>query len=274
MTAVCEHEAVRRALALEKHGFRRAAIDVLEATLGAEPDIGSLRRLRGVLLSREGRHDEAFAEIQQALVLASLGPEELLILADGYARAGLTASAVDVYQQLADDENRPYEMWVDVFAGLGRAKRWQAALGVCRRAAEVRADDDAVYYAMAQALVRLERPAEMVVSVLCKAIDLNPSDARYRVLLATQLLRTGKQREAYGCIADLAPESFADLTCACCAWKLLRLCISFGDATRAALFGAQLARLAAFARDAQGDARGHAGEKYRLLITRNNRLIL
>lgn len=263
MTAVCEHEAARRALALENHGFRRAAIDVLEATLAAEPDAGSLWRLRSVLLAREGRHDEAFADVQTALALAPLAPEELLILADGYARTGLTVSAVDVYQQLAEDEGRPYELWADVYAGFGRVKHWHAALGVCRRAAQVRADDDAVYYAMAQALVRLGRPAEMVASILLKAIDLNPADARYRVLLATQLLRTGKQRQAYLCVADLPPESFADLSCSCCAWKLLRLCVTFGDATRAALFGAQLAHLAAAARGAQGDDRGQRREEDR-----------
>ncbi len=253
MTAVCEHEAARRALALEKHGFRRAAIDVLEAALAAEPDAGALWRLRGVLLAREGRHEEAFANIEHALALAPLGPDALLILADGYARTGLTTSAVDVYQQLAEDEARPYELWVELFAGFGRVKLWQAALSVCRRAAQVRADDDAVYYAMAQAMIRLRRPAEMVTSVLLKAVGLNPADARYRVLLATQLLRTGKQRQAYLCVADLPPELFADVSCSCCAWKLLRLCIAFGDATRAALFGAQLAHLAAAAREAQGD---------------------
>ena len=252
MTAICDHDAVRRARALDDHGFRRAAIDVLEAALLAEPDVGELRRLRALLLSRDGRHDEAFADVQVALALTPLGPEELLILADGYARAGFEASAVDVYQQVAADPDRPYELWPAVFAGLFDAKRWQAAIAVCRRAAAERPDDDAVYYATAQALVRIGRPVEMVLSVLHKAVDLNPADAHYRVLLATQLLRAGKPRSAYACIAEIAPDAFADLSCACCAWKLLRLCVTYGDAARAALFGAQLAHLSSAAAQLRG----------------------
>jgi Flp pilus assembly protein TadD len=251
MNTVCEHEVARRANSLEKHGFRRAAIDVLEAALTQEPDAGPLWRLRSVMLHREGRRDEAFADIQQALALAPLGPTELLILAEGYARHGLENSAVDVYQQLAADSSRPFEMWVAIFAGLWQLKRWQTALNVCRRAAHQRPDDDAVYFAMAQALVRMGRPAEMIISVLHRAIDLNSADGRYRVLLATQYLRMGKQHQAYGCVAELPPQAFGELSCACCAWKLLRLCVTFGDAPRAAVFGAQLANLAAAAKNSK-----------------------
>jgi tetratricopeptide (TPR) repeat protein len=243
MNASWEHEAARRARSLETHGFRRAAIDVLEAALANEPEAGTLWRLRAVLLTRDGRHDEAFVDVQQALALAPLEAEELLILADGYVGAGLDASAADVYLSLAARSDLPYELWPKLFAGLCRVKRWQSALAVCRRAAQERPDDDLAFYAMAQALARLGRPAEMIIGVLCKAIDLNPADPRSRVLLAIQLLRVGKHTEAYGCLAELPPQSFVDVSCACCAWKLLRLCVSSGDAPRAAAFAAQLAHL-------------------------------
>jgi tetratricopeptide (TPR) repeat protein len=256
MSISWEHEAVRRARSLETHGFRRAAIDVLEAALANEPDAGALWRLRAVLLTRDGRHDEAFADIQQALALAPLEAEELLILADGYADAGLEASAADVYLALAPRGDLAYELWPKLFAGLCRVKRWQSALAVCRRAAQERPDDDLAFYAMAQAMARLGRPAEMIIGVLCKAIDLNPADPRPRVLLAIQLLRVGKHGEAYGCLADLPPKSFADVSCACCAWKLLRLCVANGDASRAAVFAAQLAHLSAASNARRGAEEG------------------
>jgi tetratricopeptide (TPR) repeat protein len=251
MTTICDHEAARRARSLEAHGFRRAAIDVLEAALATDPDAGPLWPLRAAMLHREGRHDEAFADIQVALTVTPLGPDALLILADGYARAGLETSAADVYEQVATAPARAYEMWAPIFAGLWQLKRWQAALNVCRRAAQERPDDDGVYFAMAQALVRMGRPAEMIISVLSKAIDLSPNDSRYRVLLATQFLRTARQQEAYNCIVDLSPEAFADVTCACCAWKLLRLCVTYGDAPRSAVFAAQLAHLSVASRQAR-----------------------
>jgi tetratricopeptide (TPR) repeat protein len=244
MSAVCEHEAARRARSLEAHGFRRAAIDVLEAALTQEPDAGPLWRLRAGMLARQGRHDEAFGNVQQALILTPLGPAELLILAEGYARVGLGDSAGDVYQQLAYDDNRPHEFWPAIFAGLFRLKRWAACLALCRRAAQERPEDDRAYCAMAQALGRLGRQAEIIIAVLEKAIDLNPAEPRYRVLMAMQLLRVARQGAAYQCIATLAPESYADIDCGCCAWKLLRLCVIHGDAQRAALLGARLAQLA------------------------------
>lgn len=250
MTAVSEHEAALRARSLEAHGFRRAAIDVLEAALIKDSNAGALWALRGVMLAREGRRDEAFSNVEQALALSPLGSEALLVLADGYARAGLFASAVDVYLQLADDDGRPYEMWLPIFAGLFRAKRWLAALAVARRAAEERPDDDGAFFAMAQTLARMGRPAGTIIAVLSKAIDLNPVDPRYRVLLAMQLLRCDKRPEAYACVVELAPQAFANLACACCAWKLLRLCVTYGDEERSAVFGARLAQLAS-ARTAQ-----------------------
>jgi hypothetical protein len=60
-----------------------------------------------------------------------------------------------------------------------------------------------------------------------------------------QLLRISRQSDAYQCIATLAPESYADIDCGCCAWKLLRICVTYGDVQRAALLGARLAQLAA-----------------------------
>jgi tetratricopeptide (TPR) repeat protein len=256
MTAVCEHEAARRARSLEAHGFRRAAIDVLEAALMKESDAGPLWRLRAVLLAREGRHDEAFHDTQQALALVPVGPIGLLILADGYARTGLVNSAADVYQALAWDRDRPHDLWPAIFAGLFRLKRWAACLALCRRAAHERPDDDRAYFAMAQSLARLGRPAETIIAVLEKAIDLNPADARYRVLMSMQQLRCGRQHAAYDCIAQLSPESYAEIDCGCCVWKLLRLCVTVGDSQRAALLGARLAQLSA-------SRRGQAAEDER-----------
>jgi hypothetical protein len=185
--------------------------------------------------------------MQHALALVPLGPEDLLVLGEGYERTGLKASAVDVFTSLADCDELPTDLWLRIFAALVRVGQRQAALELARWAARGRPDDDVAYYAMAQALICLKRPPEMIVGVLCKAVDLNPADARYRTLLALQLVRLDKIGEAYGCVAELAAECYAEVSCACCVWKLLRLCVTHGDAPRAAVFGAQLAHLTAAA---------------------------
>jgi tetratricopeptide (TPR) repeat protein len=245
MVSIDENEVARRAESLQKHGFPRAAIDVLEVALREEPEAGALWRLRAVLLQRERRRDEAFDNVQRAMMLVPLGHEALLVLADGYARAGQRVSAADVYSQLAADDSFPGELWEPLYAGLCTVKKWQAALGFCRRMARERSDDDRVYFAMAHALGRLGRPPELSLNMIRTAIDLNPCEPRYHVSLAVQLLRLGRTDDAYRAIVEISIESLATLSCRCCLQKALQLCIDRGDCMRAATIASQLAVTAA-----------------------------
>jgi tetratricopeptide (TPR) repeat protein len=241
MVSIDENEVARRAESLFTLGFARAAIDVLEIALREDPDAGALWRLRAVLLQREGRRDEAFDNVQWAMMLAPLGQEALLVLADGYARNGCGASAADVFLQLAADDGLPSDLWEPVFGGLCEARKWQAALVFCRRMARERSDDDRVYFAMAHALGKLGRPPELSLNMIRTAIDLNPAEPRYRVALAMQQLRMGRPDDAYRSIVEISSEALASLTCRCCLQKALHVCINQGDGARAAAIAAQLA---------------------------------
>lgn len=169
--------------------------------------------------------------------LASLKAEELLILADWYAGAGLQASAADVYLSLAPRGDLAYELWPKLFAGLCRVNRWQSALAVFRRAAQERPDDDLAFYAKAQALARLRWSAEMIIGELRRAIDLNPST---RVRACSWRFNSSES-----------------------AISAKRMAASPPRFDSSALF--QGSRVVIIM---------HAGETYRLLLTRNNRLIL
>jgi tetratricopeptide (TPR) repeat protein len=246
MPSATSHTVLQRAQELEQSGFRRGAIDVLEAELAQAPDAGALWEQRAIYLQRDGRAAEAFEDIQRALVLAPLGVEGWLVLGEGYRREGRCFAAASVFLDLAGRELTA-ETWQAVHDGLAGLGRWSAALAVCRRAARERPDDDAVYFAMAHALARLGRPPELSINVLRKAISLNPAEPRYRASLAIQLLRLDRRDDAYEVVAAMSPEMLQGMTCRCCLQKVLQLCITSGDAPRSAALAGQLARVSAAA---------------------------
>jgi Flp pilus assembly protein TadD len=236
-------DAVRRATHLYERGFARAAIDVLEAELRRFPDEGALWRVRGVILQREGRLDEAFDNIQRALALVPVGCEGLLVLASGYLRQGRRAAASSLISDLASDPAFPAELWEPLYDLLCALERWQTALVLCRRAARLRPDDDAVCFAAANTLSRLGRPPQLSLAMLRRAIALNPAEPRYRIALAMQLVRMGDADAGYGAFCELARRDVERVGCRCCLQKVLQLCIGQGDAERAAWLAGRLAAL-------------------------------
>lgn len=236
-------DAARRALELYERGFARAAIDVLEAELRRNPDEGDLWRLRGVLLNRQGRAEEAFEDIQRALTLVPLGYEGLLVLAGGYLRQGHRAAAASLLSDLTSDERFPAELWEGLYNGLCALERWQAALAVCRRAARMRPDDDAICFAAANTLGRLGRPPQLSLNMLRRAIGLNPAEPRYRVSLSMQLVRMGQVHEGYRIFCELTRDEVEGINCRCCLHKALHLCIERGDCERSSWLAGRLAAM-------------------------------
>ncbi len=236
-------DAAKRATDLYERGFPRAAIDVLETELRSRPDEGVLWRLRGVMLQREGRGDEAFADIQQALALVPVGYEGLLILASGYLRQGRRAAAASLLTDLVNDSRFPAELWESLYNSLCALERWQAALAVCRQAARQRPEDDALCFAAANTLTRLGRPPQLALAMLRRAIGLNPAEPRYRVSLAMQLARMGQLDDAYRTFCELSRSEVEGINCRCCLHKALQLCIERGDASRSAWLAGRLATM-------------------------------
>lgn len=238
-----QQDAARRATDLYERGFARAAIDVLETVLHRQSEAGDLWRLRAIMLQREGRLDEAYDNIQQALALVPLGYEGLLVLAGGYLRHGQRASAASLLSDLASDGHFPAELWEPLYNALCAMERWQAALAVCRRAARLRPDDDAICFAAANTLARLGRPPQLSLAMLRRAIGLNPAEPRYRVSLSTQLVRMGQIDEAYRMFCELTRDEVEGINCRCCLQKSLQLCIDRGDAGRSAWLASRLAMI-------------------------------
>lgn len=253
-----QQDAVRRAIELYDRGFARAAIDVLEAELARFPDDGKLWRLRALLLQREGRREEAFDNIQRALILFPLGYEGMLVLADGYARQGDRLAAGGILSDLAVDGCFPAELWEPLYNGMASIGRWQAALAICRRASRQRPEDDSIYFAASNALVRLGRPPQLALAMLRRAIGLNPSEPRYRISLAMLLARMGDVEAGYRTFVELSREEVESIDCRCCLHKALQLCIDRGDESRSSWLATRLATLAAARRGSSTSSTGEA----------------
>lgn len=243
-------DAAQRATALYERGFSRVAIDVLEAELRLQPEAGALWRLRAIMLQREGRLDEAFDNIQTALALVPLGYEGLLVLAAGYLRQGHRASAASLLTDLTADGDFPAELWEPLYNSLCAMERWQAALAVCRRAARLRPDDDAICFAAANTLARLGRPPQLSLAMLRRAIGLNSAEPRYRIALSMQLVRMGQIDEAYRTFCEMTRDEVEGIGCRCCLQKALQLCIDRGDAGRSSWLASRLAMISLAKRSA------------------------
>jgi len=226
---------------LSSRGFAKAAIDVLEAGLFDSPDDGHLWQARAILLRKAGRHEEALDNIERAQVLVPLSHSGRIVLADGLRTAGRTQLSFDVYRSIAADKKLTADHLAELHRGFVELKAWHDSVAVCRRALEMTPDDDAIWFALAESLIRLEQPYEIVASVLRRAIQLAPTTHRYRVALVLQMLGQRYFGEAYYELCRIPVDALEDHCCGCCLDALLRLVCDIGDEQRSTKLAAMLA---------------------------------
>lgn len=231
-----------RAAELHRLGFTRGAIDILEVELRHSPEDGHLWQLRALLLHDAGRWSEALDNIERAQLLIPLHHQGQFVLADGLREAGRTALALDLYRQLAAAPDLPAELLQPLYHGFACLGAWHAAAVVCRRALKLYPEDDRICFALAQAMMELRQPTEIVTALLRRAVQLAPEAARYRVSLVLHLLAAGSDEEAYAELARVPVERLDAICCRCCVAKLLQLACDHGDAARATCLAWQLAQ--------------------------------
>lgn len=231
----------RRAAEMFANGFHRGAIDVLEVATRQAPDDGSLWCARAKMLHGVGRRVEALDNIERAQLLVPLDCCGRLILADGLREVGRETLAADAYLALAEEENLDGNILVGLYDGFAHLEMWRKAAQVSRSAVIETPDDDAAIFNLARALIALEQPAESVVPLLRRAVQLAPKSESYRLALVVQLLRQRSCDEAYDELRVLSKSSITSICCRGCGRRLLALAIEYGDRERAALIATQLA---------------------------------
>ena len=233
---------IQRARELHQRGFTKAAIDILEVELQGRPNEGILWHLRATLLYGLGRFVEALADIEQAMMLIPLDSRGHLLLADCHRKLGHQEMAIHTYTELANHRaGMSEEDLLRLLRGLAATGCWKQAAQVCRQEVEVHPDDDRMLFCLAQSLVRLSQPADTVLPLLRRAIQLAPAVCRYRVVLVLQLIKHNRTREAYQELTNITAMDIDSICCRGCLHRLLQLALAHGDADRAETFARQLA---------------------------------
>lgn len=193
------------------------------------PDSGRAQELCGIALHSIGDLAAAQDRLEAALLLVPLSPSGELALASALLAAGKRDLAAGLYGHLAQRRNLPAAYLAPVASGLGKTGQLEAALDVCRRAAQVLPDHDEPLYAMACYMTRLGYPADRVMAVLQRARALAPECMIYQVGIAVLLDSMQRTAEAHAIIAAWREEQLAELGCGKCLVRLGDICRRAGD---------------------------------------------
>jgi serine/threonine-protein kinase len=157
------------------------AIENAEHAVKLDENIPMTRVKLGSIYGSNGRHDDAIAEFQKALVLNPSSAEAYRGLGQVYAAAGRNDEAESAYKKSV--ELRPtdwygYFLLARFYAGRGR---FSEAETVYRQAIEISPDNDANYRNLAAVYGRIGREAEAV-KLLETALRIQPSALTYSYL--------------------------------------------------------------------------------------------
>ncbi len=236
-------DAAARAQRLHSRGRHRSAIAVLTVALCRDGDAAGLWRLRGAVHHALQQWKTALADMEHAQLLAPLGVDSQLVLADGYAFTGKPELAVVAYEHLLTRGDHPPETYAAIYRGLVHCQRRDLAIECCRAAVRANPDDHAAYFAMAHCMVALRYSATYIAAVLEKAVEAAPDRDVYRVSLALQLTRCQRLEEAYAHLCGASINAIETMACACSVKLLVQLCEWAKDAERGGILSEQLERL-------------------------------
>jgi Flp pilus assembly protein TadD len=211
------------AIGLYERGFVRAALGTLSRGTEQFPDAARLWEMQGILLHREEDFVGAEFALETATMLAPLSMAGEYALAACYVQTGHLSAAGSIYEHLLNRRHVPTARLAELAAGLAKCGMLHQALIVCRQAAELEPDSDEAIYGMAHYMSRLSYPAEQVIPLLQKAVDLAPHEALYRLALVGWLARTGCFRQAHHHLKAITPERLQAIECSCCLNRLMEV---------------------------------------------------
>jgi tetratricopeptide (TPR) repeat protein len=217
------------AIGLFERGFVRASLGTLARGTDQYPNSARIWELQGILLHSEQDFAGAEFALETATLLAPLSMAGQFALGACYLQTGHLSAAESIFEHLFNQPKLPPSRLGELAAGLARCGRLQHALAVCRKAAELEPDSDEAIYGMAHYMSRLEYPAEQVISLLERAVDLAPQVARYRLALVGWLARVGSFRRAHHHLQAVSREHLQTISCAGCLNRLLEVSRRAGD---------------------------------------------
>ncbi|QEL16273.1 tetratricopeptide repeat protein [Limnoglobus roseus] len=231
-------------------GRPNAARDAALSGLQLNPDHAGLHELAGLAEFEQECYGPAVFHFESASVLAPLGTEAQLALADCYLRFGQTHAAGTIYAFLAEEGRCPTTLLPEVAKGLGRLARYELALKVCQRMCALRPTFHPAWFGVAYYLRKLRRPARLLVFPLQTAFELVPQSWTYRLNLLMVFGELGQLPDHLHLLDGVPVEA---LNCRCLCGQLAAAFATAEDHSRAAEFLARADSLTGRSFDADSE---------------------
>lgn len=185
----------------QAHCELRSAVEINE-------DSGELWELLGQVCYTKGRINEALDAFEHASLLIPLSARGQFILGRCYEYVGQDMTAIAIYQHLATIRSLESDLLEPLARALGRADQCEAALRVCRDAANRFPEAPEPLMGIVFFMRRLCRPVEQILPCLFRAHHLDPEDVDCRVTLAWLLHECGRSVEAAHYLSVIPLEEF------------------------------------------------------------------
>lgn len=212
--------AARHAIA--NRNFRAAKL-LLKACVMRNREDGRAWELFGCVHFQSGNFPLAISAFERASLAVTLCENSQVCLASAYARSGQFEVATELLSKLADSHELSATHLLDVAISLDLVDRPDLSMTACRNAAKRSPENAQVYYDLAYYSGRCGYPSSTTERMVRKAIRRDPGNPRYRIGLATPLVKENRLDDAYELVRELPTSQIVTLTCSCCLEKLVDL---------------------------------------------------
>ncbi len=229
--------------ALFEAGFIAAAATLAEMGLDDNPEDGRLWELLAAGRYAERDFTGAVAALEAASVFVPLAVRSQVMLADGYERLEFYESAQAISRFLAERCDLPVEVLPAIAAQMCRLGNSALAWRMCHRALAAHPDEADSYYALALVKQSLGQPAEALLPIINRALDLDPQRSEFRLAVVLLLDELNRPERAYVVARGFAPSELACMNCLCRLRRLEAVYARARDVVRRAACQQQIERL-------------------------------
>ncbi len=219
------------------------AMILVNSHLVRHNDDGRGWEILGLIQYARGKVGIAVSALERAALFVPLVPAARVCLAHGYGRIGCPELSRDLLLELIDDESVSIPLLLQVAAGLDAVDQPRLAMRACQVAAQRDADHAQVYYDHGYYAARSGFPPHVTESLARKALELDPDNVRFRVGLASMLIRQDRNDEAYEFVREFSNAQIEQINCRCCLERIVQLFEEAHDYRRVVLCRQQLLSL-------------------------------
>jgi Flp pilus assembly protein TadD len=226
---ICQSDTVEVAQSPLKQDSSCDVRKVLPSEPAKDADQARSWSLYGLALFHRCDYALARAAFEHASTFAPLDENSTGALAECCLRTGRRSQAVNLYRDLASRPHCPTELLPSIAAGLGFAGDNQAALDVCRLAAEREPNCPEPHFGITFYLRRLGYPARVAIPYMARAFELSVGDDLYRCALAFLLAEDDRTEEASDLLQEIQVKGVG---CPCAIRRMMAIFQRVGDYRR------------------------------------------